>query len=404
MIFYLWGKIPIILMFINGYLVYRLFVVSKLTDIFFYKSIQKSKGKVSFLMLYIILSSALLSFFIPNAVTILILIPILKTIDSDIISQTNYNITTPLTLSSIYGANIGGMGSLIGSPANLILIGALDLYKVYGRENITFLNWFIWSIPLVCIFIFIAFIIILFNIPNDCRKYNIEIKNNYLTQMNNKQKVGLKLFIFFIFFWIFESILKKLFPIVNSYNPIFCLFFFAIFLYLLFIKKYSAKKQTLLHFNEILSGLPKRGILFIGLLLIIITCVRIFKLDKKAADFLSQIIIQDINVFLIILFTVISVILLTEFFSNTIVSAAFFPIAYHISIACDINPLILMIAVSISSTCAFMTPIATPCNALAFGEMKNTSLKKMIISGFILNIAGAFLMAIWLQFVIPIIY
>jgi len=404
MFFYLWGKIPIILMFINGYLVYRLFVVTKLTDIFFYRSIQKSKGKVSFLMLYIILSSALLSFFIPNAVTILILIPILKTIDSDIISQTNYNITTPLTLSSIYGANIGGMGSLIGSPANLILIGALDLYKVYGRENITFLNWFIWSIPLVCIFIFIAFIIILFNIPNDCRKYNIEIKNNYLTQMNNKQKAGLKLFIFFILFWIFESIVKKLFPILNSYDPILCTLFFVIFLYLLFIKKYSVKKQSLLQFNEILSGLPKRGILFIGLLLIIITFVRIFKLDQKAADFLSQIITQDINVFLIILFTVISVILLTEFFSNTIVSSAFFPVAYHISIASNINPLILMIAVSISSTCAFMTPIATPCNALAFGEMKNTSLKKMIISGFILNLAGAFLMAIWLQFVIPIIY
>ncbi len=51
-----------------------------------------------------------------------------------------------------------------------------------------------------------------------------------------------------------------------------------------------------------------------------------------------------------------------------------------------------------------MTPIATPCNALAVGEMKGTSLTRMLVSGFVLNIAGAFLMTLWLLFVIPLIY
>ncbi|RLC18436.1 MAG: sodium:sulfate symporter, partial [Deltaproteobacteria bacterium] len=82
----------------------------------------------------------------------------------------------------------------------------------------------------------------------------------------------------------------------------------------------------------------------------------------------------------------------------------FFPIAYFVSTARDISPLSLMIAVSIASTCAFMTPVATPCNALAFGEMKGTSFRMMLILGFFLNIIGAFLMAVWVQFVVSLIY
>jgi sodium-dependent dicarboxylate transporter 2/3/5 len=51
-----------------------------------------------------------------------------------------------------------------------------------------------------------------------------------------------------------------------------------------------------------------------------------------------------------------------------------------------------------------MTPIATPCNALAFGEMKKTSLGKMLALGLPLNIVGALLITLWLQFIIPFVY
>jgi len=168
---YLWIRLPIILMFVNGFLVYRLLVVTRLTDVFVFWSLKKSRGHINRIFLFIISTAALLSFFIPNAVTVLALLPILKTIDRDLAEQDNgYRLTTALTLSAIYGANIGGMGSLIGSPANLLLIGALDFYAVTGRELINFFSWFLWSVPLVVVFVVAAWVLVVsFAVPRNAK-------------------------------------------------------------------------------------------------------------------------------------------------------------------------------------------------------------------------------------------
>ncbi|MBF0451318.1 MAG: anion permease, partial [Candidatus Magnetomorum sp.] len=69
-----------------------------------------------------------------------------------------------------------------------------------------------------------------------------------------------------------------------------------------------------------------------------------------------------------------------------------------------INPILLMIPVSVASTCAFMTPIATPCNAFVFGEMKGVRLSKMVLCGFFLNILCVLCVSFWLPICIPLIY
>jgi sodium-dependent dicarboxylate transporter 2/3/5 len=63
-----------------------------------------------------------------------------------------------------------------------------------------------------------------------------------------------------------------------------------------------------------------------------------------------------------------------------------------------------MIAVSVASTCAFMTPVATPSNALAFGEMPGARLRAMLVLGAFLNVAGAVIMSAWLGFILPLVY
>ena len=132
--------------------------------------------------------------------------------------------------------------------------------------------------------------------------------------------------------------------------------------------------------------------------------IKITSLDHKASEIFINLLPSHKNTRVFILTIVGSVIFLTEIISNTAVSTGFFPIAYWAGVKNGISPLVLMTGVSIASTCAFMTPIATPCNALAFGEMKGTSLKKMLISGFILNIIGTAIISLWLEFVIPMVY
>lgn len=112
----------------------------------------------------------------------------------------------------------------------------------------------------------------------------------------------------------------------------------------------------------------------------------------------------DMPSLLLFFLTVLSVIFLTEVLSNTAVVAAFFTIAYYAALGHGMSPLYLMMAVGVSSTCAFMTPVATPTNALAFGEMRGASLRAMLLLGFVLNVAGAVILTGWLSWVLPRVY
>jgi len=153
---YLWGRLPLILLFVCGYLVYQLMAATRITDGFVAWALKRSGGHAARVLLYIIAASAVLSSFIPNTITVLTLIPVLKRLDRDFAARGVTGMTTVLMCSAIYGAAIGGMGSMIGSPANAVLFAALDLFEVPGRGSLNFFNWFLWSVPLVAVFVLAA--------------------------------------------------------------------------------------------------------------------------------------------------------------------------------------------------------------------------------------------------------
>src|SRR5699024_4170269 len=68
------------------------------------------------------------------------------------------------------------------------------------------------------------------------------------------------------------------------------------------------------------------------------------------------------------------VLILTEFTSNTATAATFLPIMGGVAVGIgltangEINVLLLTIPVALAATCAFMMPVATPPNAIAFGS------------------------------------
>jgi len=398
---YTWYRLPILLVFTNSYLVYRLLVSSSLSDIFVQKVMTHCQGNMARITLYILITGTLLSFFIPNAVSVLILLPALKEIEKQIIDcklpeKQISKIITALALSAIYGANIGGMGSLVGSPANLILIGALDLLNKGPVVSITFLNWFLWSIPLVVLFLFSAYSVIrFFALPSlvESLQCNFTDQNH----LNYQQKESLRLFIWFIVFWICHSICQQRFQYYQFLQSYICLIFVLYFSFCLYQKK-------LLSLCQLLQGIPFRGfviLIFFGCIMLLARC---FHLDQMAANFFNQAILMNHSSTTLLAFVTGISILLTEFLSNTIVSAALFPIVYQTAQMNHMMPLVLMIAVSVASTCAFMTPIATPCNAFVFGEMKKIRLGTMIFCGMILNILCVICVTAWLPVCIPVIY
>lgn len=406
---YVWQRLPLILLFGGGYLVYQLMAATRLTESFVHWVLRKSRGGAGRLMLYIIGATAVISSFIPNTIAVLTLLPVLQKLDREYIRQGISGMTTPLMCAAIYGAAIGGMGSMIGSPANAILFGALDVFEIAGRENVTFFNWFFWSIPLSVMFVLTAWAVVaLLGLPASVGKVAVSLdclEGDCSTSA--RQRYGAMLFWLYIVFWIIEAFLRESLGGFSELSPIVCLLFTLSFLYLSFIKQAPEDRYAsgpLLKVQQMLQGVPRRGLLFILILGALFAIVHWLGIDEKAVVMVGKLLKGDMEGMLLFFLTIISVVFLTEVLSNTAVVAAFFAIAYYAATGHGMNPLYLMIGVSVASTCAFMTPIATPTNALAFGEMRGASLSRMVGLGLVLNLLSAGLLTIWLSLMLPIIY
>ena len=84
---------------------------------------------------------------------------------------------------------------------------------------------------------------------------------------------------------------------------------------------------------------------------------------------------------------------LTELTSNTATAEMFLPVLAALSVAVDTNPLLLMIPATLSCSCAFMLPVATPPNAIVFGTDR-VSMRDMARVGMVLNVIGAVLITV----------
>ena len=406
---YLWQRLPLILLFVCGYFVYQLMAVTRITDGFVAWALKKSRGRASLLLLYIIAATAALSSFIPNTIAVLTLIPILRKLDTDYARQGVSGMTTVLMCSAIYGAAIGGMGSMIGSPANAVLFAALDMFQVPGRDQITFFNWFLWSVPLVLMFVLTAWGVAAgLGLPREAREVLVGVEHfEDSCGIDARQRYGGGLFWFYMGYWVLEAVARENLAGFVMISPLVSLGFAGVFLYLLFFRdapQANGRRGPLLSPDDLLRSVPRRGLIFILALAALFGVVHWTGLDEKVVVLAASLLRGDMPPVLLFFLTILAVIFLTEVLSNTAVVAAFFTIAFYAAQGHGMHPLYIMMGVGLASTCAFMTPIATTSNALAFGEMKGASLGTMLGLGAVLNILGALLMTGWLYWVLPLVY
>ena len=81
---------------------------------------------------------------------------------------------------------------------------------------------------------------------------------------------------------------------------------------------------------------------------------------------------------------------LTELTSNTATTEMVLPLLGSLAVAIETNPLLLMIPATLSASCAFMLPVATPPNAIVFGSGE-VRMADMVRIGIIMNLIGVVL-------------
>ena len=110
---------------------------------------------------------------------------------------------------------------------------------------------------------------------------------------------------------------------------------------------------------------------------------------------------MNLFILLIILITVVN--FLTEIASNMATIAMILPLLAPLALEFDLHPYILMVAASVSASCAFMLPVATPPNAIVFGS-GYLKMPDMVKKGFLLNLISIVIIALMVYYILPILW
>jgi di/tricarboxylate transporter len=159
--------------------------------------------------------------------------------------------------------------------------------------------------------------------------------------------------------------------------------------------------RRLLSLHDLWRELPVKGVVLgVGVLLLLLVVARTGVIGLLEA-FIPRLLPAQAPAFVATLILVLVTIFATEVLNNTTVSTVLFPLCVAIGQQLSIEPLVLMLGVSLASTCAFMTPVATPVNALAIAGVGGVSLRAFAKNGAVANLVGAFWIALWMTWLVP---
>jgi sodium-dependent dicarboxylate transporter 2/3/5 len=405
-------KIQLIFFFISGFLVSRLMIKVRLPQRIVFWFIGKKNLSLTQILFYLIAASAFLSFFIPNAITVLTLLPLLELLRRayEAANGPSRSVATMLALAVIYGANIGGMGSITATPANGILVTYAVLNDVPGTQHLTFASWLIWGIPLVIILVCIA-ALILFAVlrPWRYQKNRIQIPFDADEAYHPFQKITVWITVFYFLssfilsLWLMYSPQRTtlLLVITGALTVLFALFLFFVPLQ---VGDIANARQVLLKAADCYNELPTKGFVFVGIAVVLAAILYALGIQDVVSRWSAIIIPTAVPVLVLFFLIALTTSFATEVLSNTAVQLSFFVMALPLSKSLGFSALEMLIIITLSCTCAFMSPIATGVNGLAFGGVKGVSFSRMLVVGCCMNIAGAILIASWVLYVIGHLY
>ncbi len=354
--------------------------------------------------------TALLSMWISNTATTIMMLPIglavIKEIEKD-----NKGFSIALMLAIAYSASIGGIATPIGTPPNIVFLGFLEK-SAPTVKTITFFNWIKAFIPLTLILLPVVWLFLVkrFKVNSTKNTKGKEVIKQELANLGKMSKAEtrvLTIFTITALLWIFRNNIKIGSFVIKGWSSLFSnpknlhdatvAIFMAI---LLFIVPSGKGKEKLMDW-ETAKTLPWDILLLFGGGFAIAGGFSVSGLDKAIGHALEPYLVFHPLVIILIICLIVT--FLTELTSNTATAAALMPIMYAAAVTLKINPLLLMIPTTISASMAFMFPVATPPNAIVFSSGKIT-MGEMARTGFILNILIATIVTVYVYFiVIPLI-
>ena len=326
------------------------------------------------LVLGFMLAGALLSMWISNTASVLMLMPVALAVLASCSDRSL--LAPPLLLGLAWSCSIGGLGTPIGTPPNLILVQVLEENT---GQVISFSQWMSWGLPVVSILLPLAWLWVTRAVPRE-----LDVTLPAVGPWRSAERRVLLIFGLTALAWItraepFGGWQQWLgLPTANDASVA------LLAVIALFIAR-DREGDALITWEQA-SQIPWGVLLLFGGGICLARAFIASGLSAQVGDAMT--LVTSLPVFVMMLLLALCVTFLTEATSNTATTALLMPLLVAVAVASDMDPLWLMVPAALSASCAFMLPVATAPNAVAFGSGE-LPIQRMVREGFVLNLIGA---------------
>jgi len=323
------------------------------------------------------------------------------------------NFRTCMMLAIAYAASIGGLGTLIGTPPNIIFAGSVQ--KLFPQAPpVDFLRWLAFGLPLILVFIPITWFLLtrlLFPIAKDLFSSGqdlIDAEIKKLGRMSAGERSVLAIFLSTALAWIFRVDLELGFVTIPGWASRLGLadkvsdatVAMIAGASLFFIPVRFRRGEFLLDWVTAVK-IPWGILLLFGGGIAMSAGFKASGLSIWLGERLAG--VGNWPPIAIIIAVCLVVTFLTEVTSNTATATIFMPIMAATAQALHLHPFLLMVPAAISASCAFMLPVATPPNAIVFASGYVT-VPQMARAGLWLNLIGVILVTALVYLIVAPIF
>jgi solute carrier family 13 (sodium-dependent dicarboxylate transporter), member 2/3/5 len=359
-------------------------------------------SNINTIILGFMVATGFMSMWISNTATSVMMLPIgmavvsqFKKGDDGKTSDTQF-MGKALMLAIAYSASIGGFATLIGTPPNLVLAGVLE--ETYGVK-ISFMEWMKIGLPISILLLVICWVYLTrFAYKFEQKEFpggEKEIKSmlSKLGKMSSEEKIVLVVFAGTAILWMTRSLIEKVIPAIDD-TIIAMIAGISLFII-------PAKNNSRIIDWKECADIPWGIILLFGGGMALAEGFSETGLAQWIALQMTQ--MQGLHMLILILVLVASVNFLTEITSNLATTAMLLPVLAPMAFAFDLHPYMIMVSVTISASCAFMLPVATPPNAVVFGS-GYLRIPDMVKAGIWMNLISIFIVTLFTYYLLPVFW
>jgi sodium-dependent dicarboxylate transporter 2/3/5 len=336
----------------------------------------------------VMLATALISMWVSNTATTIMMLPVALSIiprdASGAVDPARREFASALLLSVAYGASIGGVATLVGTPPNAFFAGFM--LETYDRQ-IGFGQWMLIGVPVSLAMLAISWLLLtrgLFAIRRRAlpgAQAAIRGSLEAMGPMSSAEKRISAVFVLTAALWMARPLLAREFPALQLSDTSIAI---AGALSLFLIPSGTRKGDFLLSW-ECTERLPWGVLLLFGGGLTLAAAIA----DSGLADWIGLQLgaLEAWPMVLLVAVVTVLVILFSELASNTATAATFLPVAAALAVSLGADPLRLAIPAVLAASLGFMLPVATPPNAIVFGS-GYVSVPQMLRAGVWLDVCG----------------